>query len=583
MNMHHLGAVGTGLIAAIGVGFGAMNTARAQTCGSQWLSGAMPSTNGPVYATIMWDPDGPGPAQAALVAGGSFTLAGTVGVSNLAMWDGIVWKDVGGGVAGTLHGATVVKALAVMPNGDLVVGGAFDTAGAGPGQIAAPCIARYNGTSWAPMGLGVPQNAYSVLGLSVRPNGDLLALGGIFVNSDAASTTAGPLAKWNDAGPHLWTDFGAPVALPSMESFRAVRALTNGDVVIAGVQGSTPGASAAWRWDYPTETWQNFGSGVGGTAPLNQVFSILELAGGDIVLAGNFTNAGGLAVNSIARWNGSQFFAYGTGIRWPAQPFQLAVRALAQMPNGDIVAGGNFDPNDPGGQRITRWNGSGWARLPGGAQNPVFALLNAPGEELIIAGEYTSAGGSFANKYIARFTDTGAPWAALQPAAQSAAAGETVVLTATPARGYVNVSVQWKRNGVNISDGAGGSSVGGGTVSGAASSLASPTNGSPTTLTITGIQPSDSGSYVAVFTNACGSGPSLSASVSVPSPCPADLNGDGQVDDADFVIFVNAYDILDCADPSMPPSCPADLNQDGVVDDADFVVFVAAYNELLCP
>jgi len=67
------------------------------------------------------------------------------------------------------------------------------------------------------------------------------------------------------------------------------------------------------------------------------------------------------------------------------------------------------------------------------------------------------------------------------------------------------------------------------------------------------------------------------------TPCPADLNGDGLVEDADFVIFANAYNILDCADPSMPAGCPADLNGDGVVEDADFVLFAAAYDALLCP
>ncbi|MBS0190830.1 MAG: hypothetical protein U0573_02920 [Phycisphaerales bacterium] len=65
--------------------------------------------------------------------------------------------------------------------------------------------------------------------------------------------------------------------------------------------------------------------------------------------------------------------------------------------------------------------------------------------------------------------------------------------------------------------------------------------------------------------------------------CPADLNNDGQVDDADFSIFVVAYNLLDCADPAMPAGCPADLNRDGVVDDADFSIFVVAYNDLICP
>lgn len=65
--------------------------------------------------------------------------------------------------------------------------------------------------------------------------------------------------------------------------------------------------------------------------------------------------------------------------------------------------------------------------------------------------------------------------------------------------------------------------------------------------------------------------------------CVADLNADGVVDDSDFVLFLAAYNILDCADPLMPGGCPADLTGDGTVDDADFVVFVPAYNQLICP
>ena len=67
------------------------------------------------------------------------------------------------------------------------------------------------------------------------------------------------------------------------------------------------------------------------------------------------------------------------------------------------------------------------------------------------------------------------------------------------------------------------------------------------------------------------------------SPCPGDLNDDGAVDDSDFVLFVGAYDILDCQDPGMAAGCPADLNGDNTVDDGDFILFVGAYNTLVCP
>ncbi|MBS0187672.1 MAG: hypothetical protein JSS51_06355 [Planctomycetes bacterium] len=60
--------------------------------------------------------------------------------------------------------------------------------------------------------------------------------------------------------------------------------------------------------------------------------------------------------------------------------------------------------------------------------------------------------------------------------------------------------------------------------------------------------------------------------------CAADLNNDGMVDDADFVLFAARYNEL------LTPGAyrPGDLNGDSVCDDADFVLFVAAYNDLLC-
>ncbi len=65
--------------------------------------------------------------------------------------------------------------------------------------------------------------------------------------------------------------------------------------------------------------------------------------------------------------------------------------------------------------------------------------------------------------------------------------------------------------------------------------------------------------------------------------CVGDLNGDGLVDDADFVIFAAAYDILICPTDPRFTCCPADFNGDGLVDDADFVLFANAYDDLLCP
>jgi len=557
-------------IAAVAASLGVVSGARAQTCDAQWLSGAIPALNGTAYSTVMWDPDGPGPLPKALVVGGSFTLAGSVSVSNLALWDGVAWSDVGGGVSGTLHGATAVNALAVMANGDLVVGGAFDNAGAGGGAIVANCIARFNGLAWSRMQQGTPQFASVVLHLGTRPNGDLVALGGEYVNDD--NTVCGPLVWWNDTTSARWSN--PPSSAPNFQAYRTFTVLANGDVVVGGVAGSSVGSSAIWRWDDSQGVWTGFGLGINGTDPRWQVLSILEAANGDIVAAGNFLTAGGTSANSIARWNGSQWFAYGSGITYPSQLFKLQVRALAQMPNGDIVAGGDFDTagGNPGG-RIARWDGANWARLPQGAGDIVWSLLRTPQDELVIAGAYTYAGGSFSNKRIARYTDLPAPWCAKDPASQALADGATLTLQAAASTGFLNVSYQWKRDGADITNGAGGASVGGGVVSGASGSLASPTTGATITLTIAGAHASDSGLYTVVFTNTCGSGASVGADVDITAPnCPGDFNHDGYVNGNDYDAFAELFETGDSG---------ADFNHDGYVNGNDFDAF-AEHFEVGC-
>jgi len=61
--------------------------------------------------------------------------------------------------------------------------------------------------------------------------------------------------------------------------------------------------------------------------------------------------------------------------------------------------------------------------------------------------------------------------------------------------------------------------------------------------------------------------------------CPCDLTNDGVVDDADFVVFANAYDALIMSGAYQG----ADLTGDAQCDDADFVLFAAGYDALICP
>lgn len=150
-----------------------------------------------------------------------------------------------------------------------------------------------------------------------------------------------------------------------------------------------------------------------------------------------------------------------------------------------------------------------------------------------------------------------------QPSDVRAAPNAVLSVTAGPA----DVAYQWFKETTEVVDGPTGN---GSSIAGSKSSV----------LTIFNTSSQDAGLYKCTISNFCGSTTSRSANVSV---CEGDFNADSLVDDADFSIFITAYNTLDCTDPAMPAGCPADLNHDQVVDDADFSRFVVAYDALLCP
>jgi len=288
-----------------------------------------------------------------------------------------------------------------------------------------------------------------------------------------------------------------------------------------------------------------------------------------------------VGANNIARWNGTAWSPLGTGMNnW--------VLALAVLPNGDLVAGGRF--TTAGGVsaiRIARWNGAAWSPLGTGMNSEVRALAVLPSGDLVAGGWFTTAGGN-PSAYFARWTETNIPWIALQPQPQTLASGQTLNLTSTPANGYANVSVQWQRNGVPITNGLGGASPGGGTVSGAFGPLPSPTIGTPATLTITSATPTDSGAYTAVFSNACGTATSTAATATV--NCRADLTSsaipgtpgygvpNGILNNDDFFYYLSQFAAGNLAVADMTttaiPGSPGYGVPNGIINNDDFFYYL---------
>jgi hypothetical protein len=109
-------------------------------------------------------------------------------VSSLALWNGQVWSDVGGGVGGP---AVLVETAEEFDDGQgegpvLFVGGRFSSAGGAP----AANLARWNGQSWSGAGLETVGNTPRVRALLAA---DLPALGGRVLSVAGDMEAVGPV------------------------------------------------------------------------------------------------------------------------------------------------------------------------------------------------------------------------------------------------------------------------------------------------------------------------------------------------------------------------------------------------------
>ena len=371
-------------------------TPAAAQCTPTWLPGdGTPGTNGTVYATINWDPDGPGSQTPKLVIGGTFTLAGDARATSIALYDPATghWSALGTGVN------NIVRALAVLPNGNLVAGGYFTTAGGAPANY----IAQWNGTSWSAMpGLngsysGPDAEIPCVAALTIAPDGTLIA-GGTFNGVDN-------IARWNGS---TWSRMSYLDGLPTNNepTVTALTTLPNGDIVAGGkfIMPAPPydlGGVARWNGS----SWVPLGTGFSaGFAAEVYIYDFAVLPNGDLVAGGRFTDVSGAPAANLARWNGSSWSAFGSGMNG-------VVRALDLLPSGELIASGNFTTaNGVPANRIASWNGSAWSPLGSGTDQTVYASVIAPDGSLFIGGLFASAGNSPARS-LARWS--GSQWSAI--------------------------------------------------------------------------------------------------------------------------------------------------------------------------
>ncbi|HAN71502.1 MAG TPA: hypothetical protein DCQ36_07920, partial [Actinobacteria bacterium] len=301
-----------------------------------------------------------------LYIGGRFAQGTLNNVAKVALGSGAATGLDGGTVAYNVSGNTErdVEEIAVIGN-KVYVGGGFAGVSDGTGTVADTAgIAAWDTTTtnWGALDSGFADDA------------------------NTAPNTNGMVAVAND--------------------------LYIGGQFLGGKDGGTTIASKrVIAWSDATSTWSSMNGGFGQGLVASMANSTTGHVQG-LFAAGNFTSSDAtptVTFNGLAKWN-SVSAAWET-ISSPSgvSGGSAVIEAMAFDAAGDLYVGGNF--TSAGGvsaNNIAKWDGTSWSALTcgpiNGVNDTVRAILPQSDGSLIIGGFFTNAGGDPLNKYVARYT-----------------------------------------------------------------------------------------------------------------------------------------------------------------------------------
>ena len=306
-----------------------------------------------------------------IYAGGAFTDAGgTTDADYLARWNPVteLWESVVSGISNP------VVCMAFDANGDLYIGGHFTDLGSTDGDYIVK-ITDLNGTPTV-NALGTGTNNV-VLAIAIAPNGAVYA-GGVFTLAGGVADTA-YIAKWDGTS---WS----PLLTGLNSGVYTLAVAPNNDLYIGGVFTNADGTYG----DYLCY-WDGSAFNRVGTVELRTngyVYSLAFGNNGHLYAGGAFTNAGGEAdADYIAKWNGKQWKALGTGTNGVVR--RISVDKNKIYVAGQFTTAGDLELSDS----IAIWTRGAWQPLdidlPGTPY--IYSILPASDGSLYVCGQFSTA------------------------------------------------------------------------------------------------------------------------------------------------------------------------------------------------
>ena len=289
-----------------------------------------------------------------LIAAGSFTTSGGTWLGNIAKWNGSSWEPLGSGIVGAIYAMTIY-------NDKVIVGGDFDTAGG----VFRKYIACWDSTGWSSFGAEMP-----------NPVQALTVFGGDLYAGTSNNEILQCFWKWSGSE---WSFPGGGIKRNFVNAFT----IYNGSLVLGGDFDSVGSTRAHFITGWNGGSFSTFGDG------MNNVVFTLGTYGTYLLASGTFTYAGTNPANRIAKWNGSQWDSIGGGVTEGTMVISF------YNYQGYIIAGGRFDAIDyVTAHNIAKWNGISWSPFGqglGGYFNSVWSMCTY-NNKLTAAGYFDTSG-----------------------------------------------------------------------------------------------------------------------------------------------------------------------------------------------
>ncbi|WP_297477738.1 WD40 repeat domain-containing protein [Thermococcus sp.] len=317
------------------------------------------------------------------------------------------WAAVYGGVSnGGTNGATIsqVEAVAIAPNGDIAIAGNTFGFGAGGSDFWVLCLSENGGILWQKT-FGGSDDDYANA-LAVAPNGDIIVAGDTSSFGNGGWDTL--VIRLDGKGNVEWErTYGGE----DDEYTNTVAIAPNGGIITAGSTSSSGAGNAdVWVMRLSASGRIKWQKAYGGTGD-DEAYAIALTPNGDIVVTGYTESFGAGDWDAwILRLNGKG------GIVWQRTydgRKSDEANSVVIASNGDIIVAGDTSSFSAGGSDfwVLRLNGNGkpeWSRSYGGKKDDYAnAVSLTPGGDIIVAGSTYSFGAGGKDIWVLRLSGRG--------------------------------------------------------------------------------------------------------------------------------------------------------------------------------